>query len=157
MTVTTSAHVNFRGQARDALGFYQSVFGGELSLATYADVHSVESPEQAGHIAFGRVKAANGFDIMAYDVCGRCRFSGCPDCWPQPICRRGGTFGRLDRSQLCQPTLPRSTSNSPATELPQARFPPVTGISSARARSRGPSGKSWKVVTAPAKRRLFRR
>jgi PhnB protein len=68
MTVTTTTHVNFRGQAREAFGFYQSVFGGDLSLATYADIHSVESPEQADHIAFGRVKAANGFDIMAYDV-----------------------------------------------------------------------------------------
>jgi PhnB protein len=68
MTVTTTAHVNFRGRAREALSFYQSVFGGDLSLATYADIHSVESPEQADHIAFGRVKATNGFDIMAYDV-----------------------------------------------------------------------------------------
>ncbi|HEY2519662.1 MAG TPA: VOC family protein [Streptosporangiaceae bacterium] len=68
MTVTTTAHANFRGQARAALTFYHSVFGGDLSLATYADIHSVESPSQAGHIAFGRVKAPNGFDIMAYDV-----------------------------------------------------------------------------------------
>ena len=68
MTVTTTAHANFRGQAREALTFYHSVFGGDLSLATYADIHSVESPGQADHIAFGRVKATNGFDIMAYDV-----------------------------------------------------------------------------------------
>lgn len=68
MTVTTTAHANFRGQAREALTFYHSVFGGDLSLATYSDIHSVESPEQADHIAFGRVKAPNGFDIMAYDV-----------------------------------------------------------------------------------------
>ena len=68
MTVTTTAHANFRGQAREALTFYHSVFGGDLSLATYADIHSVETPDQADHIAFGRVKAPNGFDIMAYDV-----------------------------------------------------------------------------------------
>jgi PhnB protein len=68
MTVTTTAHANFRGQAREALAFYHSVFGGDLSLATYADIHSAESPDQADHIAFGRVKAPNGFDIMAYDV-----------------------------------------------------------------------------------------
>jgi PhnB protein len=68
MTVTTTAHANFRGQAREALAFYHSVFGGDLSLATYADIHSAESPQQADHIAFGRVKAPNGFDIMAYDV-----------------------------------------------------------------------------------------
>jgi PhnB protein len=68
VTVTTTAHVNFRDRAREALSFYQSVFGGDLSLATYADIHSADSPEQADRIAFGRVKAPNGFDIMAYDV-----------------------------------------------------------------------------------------
>jgi PhnB protein len=68
MTVTTTAHANFRGQAREALTFYHSVFGGDLSLATYADIHSADSPSQADHIAFGRVKGPNGFDIMAYDV-----------------------------------------------------------------------------------------
>ena len=68
MTVATTAHANFRGQAREALTCYQSVFSGELSLATYGDIHSAETPESAGHIAFGRVKAPNGFDLMAYDV-----------------------------------------------------------------------------------------
>jgi PhnB protein len=68
MSVTTTAHANFRGQARQALTFYHSVFAGDLSLATYADIHSAESPDQADHIAFGRVTAPSGFDIMAYDV-----------------------------------------------------------------------------------------
>lgn len=68
MSVTTTPHVNFRGQARAALEYYQSVFGGEISVATYADTHMVEHPAQADHVAFGRVDAPNGFTIMAYDV-----------------------------------------------------------------------------------------
>jgi PhnB protein len=68
MSVTTTPHVNFRGQAREALAYYQSVAGGELSIATYADIDAVEDPQQADHIAFGRVDAPNGFSIMAYDV-----------------------------------------------------------------------------------------
>ena len=68
MSVTTTPHVNFRGEARGALEFYQSVFGGELSIATYSDIHAVEEPGQAEHVAFGRVDAPNGFSIMAYDV-----------------------------------------------------------------------------------------
>ena len=68
MSVATTTHVNFRGQAREALEFYRSVFGGEVTLATYADIHSVEDPAQADHVAFGRVDAPNGFSIMAYDV-----------------------------------------------------------------------------------------
>ena len=68
MSITTTAHVNFRGQARQALEFYRSVFGGEISIATYTDIHSVEDPAQADHVAFGRVDAPSGFTIMAYDV-----------------------------------------------------------------------------------------
>ncbi|UIJ33861.1 VOC family protein [Allobranchiibius sp. GilTou73] len=68
MSVTTTPHINFRGRAREALTFYQSVFGGETSIATYADIHAVEDPAAADHVAFGRVDAPNGFTIMAYDV-----------------------------------------------------------------------------------------
>lgn len=68
MSVQTTAHVNFRGQAREALTFYHSVFGGDVALATYTDIHAVEDPSQADQIAFGRVTAPNGFDLMAYDV-----------------------------------------------------------------------------------------
>ena len=68
MSVQTTPHVNFPGTARDALAFYQSVFGGDLMLATYGDIGAVEDPAKANDIAFGRVTAPNGFDIMAYDV-----------------------------------------------------------------------------------------
>ncbi len=68
MSVQTTAHINFRGQAREALTFYHSVFGGDIALATYTDIHAVEDLAQADQIAFGRVTASNGFDIMAYDV-----------------------------------------------------------------------------------------
>ena len=68
MSVQTTTHINFRGDARKALQFYHSVFGGEISIATYADIHAVEEPSQADQVAFGRVTAPNGFDIMAYDV-----------------------------------------------------------------------------------------
>ncbi len=68
MSVQTTPHVNFRGHAREALEFYQSVFGGDLMAATYTDIHSVYDPSQANQVAFGRVTASNGFDIMAYDV-----------------------------------------------------------------------------------------
>jgi hypothetical protein len=37
MRITTTAHLNFRGNAREALEFYQSVFGGEITTITYGD------------------------------------------------------------------------------------------------------------------------
>jgi PhnB protein len=68
MSIATTAHINFRGQARDALAFYESVFGGKAMIATYADIHQVEDPEQADSVAWGQVEAPDGFRVMAYDV-----------------------------------------------------------------------------------------
>ncbi|MCJ1705515.1 MULTISPECIES: VOC family protein [unclassified Rathayibacter] len=68
MTVSVTPHLNFRGQAREALAFYRSVFGGDVALATYADTHQVDDPAQADAVSFGRLTAPNGFSIMAYDV-----------------------------------------------------------------------------------------
>jgi PhnB protein len=68
MSVTTTAHLNFRGQAREALEFYRSVFGGEIALVTYRDAHSVKDPAEADQIMWGQVQAASGFHVMAYDV-----------------------------------------------------------------------------------------
>lgn len=61
-------HLNFRGQAREALGFYQSVFGGDVALVTYQDAHQVTEASEAQQIMWGEVAADNGFRVMAYDV-----------------------------------------------------------------------------------------
>ena len=68
MTVSVTPHLNFRGQAREALAFYQSVFGGEVAVATYADTHQTDDPAQADAVAFGQLTSPNGMSIMAYDV-----------------------------------------------------------------------------------------
>ena len=70
MTVQTTPHLNFRGDARAALEFYRSVFGGQVAAVTYADAHSVTDPAEAGQIMWGQVQAGNGFHVMAYDVPG---------------------------------------------------------------------------------------
>ncbi|WFR73181.1 VOC family protein [Prescottella defluvii] len=67
MTVNVTPHLNFRGNAREALEFYQKVFGGELAIISYADMGNL-APETADHVTWGQVEAANGFRIMAYDV-----------------------------------------------------------------------------------------
>jgi PhnB protein len=68
MTINTVPHLNFRGQARAALTFYQSVFGGDQMLISYADAHNVQNAEEADQIMWGQVAGDNGFRIMAYDV-----------------------------------------------------------------------------------------
>jgi PhnB protein len=68
MSITTSPHLNFRGDARSALEFYESVFGGQLVAVSYADAHAVTDPAEADQLLFGQVVAEEGFHVMAYDV-----------------------------------------------------------------------------------------
>lgn len=68
MTVNAVTHLNFRGDARDALEFYQSVFGGELAAITYRDAHNVNEPAEADQLMWGEVVSDAGFRVMAYDV-----------------------------------------------------------------------------------------
>ena len=68
MTVNTVAHINLRGDARDALEFYRSVFGGDLTAVTYRDAGDVQNPDEADQLMWGQVTSAAGFQVMAYDV-----------------------------------------------------------------------------------------
>ena len=68
MSLTTTPHLNFRGNAREALEFYHSVFGGQLLIVTNEEAHSTERPEEAGQVKFGQVTGPDGFQVMAYDV-----------------------------------------------------------------------------------------
>ena len=68
MSVTTVAHLNFHGEAREALEFYAAVFGGAATIATYADFGMPKEVPGADQVVFGQVVADNGFRVMAYDV-----------------------------------------------------------------------------------------
>ena len=71
MTIKTTAHLNFRGNARTALEFYQSVFGGQAMLLSYRDANAVQEPTEADQIMWGQVESDDGFRVMAYDVPSR--------------------------------------------------------------------------------------
>ncbi|WP_439658744.1 VOC family protein [Lentzea sp. HUAS TT2] len=70
MSLNAVTHLNFRGQAREALEFYRSVFGGQITIATYADFGMPAEVPGAKNVVFGEVVAENGFRVMAYDVPG---------------------------------------------------------------------------------------
>lgn len=68
MSVNVVTHLNFRGDARVALEFYQSVFGGDLTIITYQDMGNVQEPAEANQVVWGQVVADSGVRVMAYDV-----------------------------------------------------------------------------------------
>jgi len=71
LTVTTTTHLNFRGDARAALEFYQAAFGGQRTVVTYRDAGNVHQESDADRVMWGEVLAENGFHVMAYDVPSR--------------------------------------------------------------------------------------
>ena len=71
MSVTTTTHLNFRGQARAALEHYASVFGGEVTAFTFAQGGGEREAADGAvpdEIIWGGVQAPNGFSVMAFDV-----------------------------------------------------------------------------------------
>ncbi|RFA12289.1 bleomycin resistance protein [Subtercola boreus] len=70
MSIQTTTHLNFHGEARAALEFYQSVFGGQLVVATYGDFGMPTEASGASTVVFGQVESEGGFRVMAYDVPG---------------------------------------------------------------------------------------
>lgn len=71
MAISTTTHLNFHGDARAALEFYQSVFGGRLTVIAYGDFGMPKKLPDADKVLFGQVTADNGFSVMAYDVPGQ--------------------------------------------------------------------------------------
>jgi PhnB protein len=72
-------YLNFNGNARQALEFYQSVFGGNLNVSTYADFGRKDSPD-ADRIMHGMLQTDAGYMLMAADVSSDMEYrpiSGC--------------------------------------------------------------------------------
>ncbi|MGP3534254.1 VOC family protein [Microbacterium sp. RD1] len=70
MSIRTTVHLNFSGEARAALEFYQAAFGGDITIATYADFGMPAEAPGAQSVVFGQIESPDGFRVMAYDIPG---------------------------------------------------------------------------------------
>jgi PhnB protein len=60
-------YISFAGDARQAMEFYRSVFGGELRMTTFGEFGAQDSPE-ADKIMHSQLETGNGFTLMASDT-----------------------------------------------------------------------------------------
>ena len=67
MASRLNPYLNFNGNARQALEFYATVFGGQPVFSTFADFGAKDSPD-AGRIMHGMLETDAGYTIMAADV-----------------------------------------------------------------------------------------
>jgi len=65
MTSKLNPYITFDGNAKEALAFYQSVFGGDLAVNTFAEYGG--PPEKADQIMHAALETDAGFTLMAAD------------------------------------------------------------------------------------------
>jgi PhnB protein len=68
MSTRLNPYLSFRETARDAMSFYQSVFGGELTTSTFAEFHASEDPAEQDKIMHSMLSTKDGLTLMASDT-----------------------------------------------------------------------------------------
>ncbi|MBX3091013.1 MAG: VOC family protein [Cryobacterium sp.] len=71
MAITLNPYVSFIDNAREAMTFYHSVFGGDLTLSTFGEMHASEDPNVVDLIMHSVLTTGNGFTLMASDTSNR--------------------------------------------------------------------------------------
>jgi PhnB protein len=66
MASRLNPYISFKDTAREAMEFYQSVFGGKLDISTFGEF-GTEGPESNG-VMHANLETPNGFTLMASDT-----------------------------------------------------------------------------------------
>ena len=68
MGTTLNPYLSFRDNAREAMEFYESVFGGKLTMATFADFHASSDPSEDDLIMHADLEVPGGIRLMGADT-----------------------------------------------------------------------------------------
>jgi PhnB protein len=68
MNTLLNPYLGFRDNARQAMDFYQSVFGGELVRSTFEEYQASEDPAEKDKIMHSTLTTENGLVLMAADT-----------------------------------------------------------------------------------------
>jgi PhnB protein len=74
MPTKLNPYISFKDNAREAMEFYHSVFGGNLTMSTFAEFQMAEDPAEADKIMHSQLDTDNGLTIMASDTPDRMPF-----------------------------------------------------------------------------------
>lgn len=68
MQSNLNPYLSFRDNAREAMEFYQTVFGGKLEMQTFKEFHASQDPSEDQKIMHAMLTADNGIVFMASDT-----------------------------------------------------------------------------------------
>ena len=68
MGVRLNPYLSFRDDAREAMEFYHSIFGGELTVSTFGEMHASENPDEDHRIMHAMLETDDGLVLMGADT-----------------------------------------------------------------------------------------
>ena len=68
MTVRLNPYISFRDDARQAMKFYRSVFGGQLDLSTFGESGMTDDPAAADKVMHAMLDTGTGLVLMGSDT-----------------------------------------------------------------------------------------
>ena len=68
MATTLNPYISFRDKAREAMDFYQSVLGGEVTRSTFGESHMDVEPSEIDNIMHSQLETPGGLTLMAADT-----------------------------------------------------------------------------------------
>jgi PhnB protein len=74
MQTKLNPYLNFKSNARQAMEFYKSVFGGKLQMSTFKEYHASQTPDEDDLIMHAELNAGEGLLFMASDTPARMEF-----------------------------------------------------------------------------------
>jgi|SRR5438034_5953711 len=74
MGIALNPYLNFRGNAREAMEFYKGVFGGDLTVSTFGELHASSDPSEDELVMHSVLEGQEGIVFMASDVPNRMEY-----------------------------------------------------------------------------------
>lgn len=74
MQTRLNPYLSFRDNAREAMEFYHTIFGGKLVMNTFKEFHASQDPSEDNKIMHAMLEADNGITFMASDTPGRMEY-----------------------------------------------------------------------------------
>lgn len=71
MATRLNPYLSFRDNARDAMQFYKDVFGGELTVSTFADFQASQDPAEDNLVMHAQLDSPSGLTLMGSDTPAR--------------------------------------------------------------------------------------
>lgn len=76
MASALNPYLSFKDNARQAMEFYQTVFGGKLEINTFKEFHATEDPTEDDKVMHAMLTADNGITFMASDTPNSMEYTG---------------------------------------------------------------------------------